>query len=112
MCQMGRVLASRPAKKSRRSVKEKKNSNADVMYIYMCVHVCHVALLCYLHTCMLVRSRRTAMKGLSVKPDTLEQTARYWMGQGKQEANLERETSRRLSLSLDRGHEGRIREML
>jgi hypothetical protein len=34
------------------------------------------------------------------------------MGQGKQEANLERETSRRLSLSLDRGHEGRIREML
>jgi hypothetical protein len=52
------------------------------------------------------------MKGLSVKFDPLEQTARYWMGQGKQEAHLERETSRRLSLRRDRGHEGRIREML
>ncbi len=52
------------------------------------------------------------MKGLSVKSDPLEQTARYWMGQGKQEAHLERETSRRLSLSMDRGHEGHIREVL
>jgi hypothetical protein len=52
------------------------------------------------------------MNGLSVKFDPLEQTARYWTGHGKQEAHLERETSRRLSLSLDRGHEGRIREML
>jgi hypothetical protein len=47
------------------------------------------------------------MKRLSVKSDPLEQTARYWMGLGKQKANLERETSRRrLSLSLDQGHEG------
>jgi hypothetical protein len=52
------------------------------------------------------------MKGLSVKSDPLEQTARYWMGQGKQKAHLEREASSRLSLSLDRGYEGRIREML
>jgi hypothetical protein len=52
------------------------------------------------------------MKGLSVKPDPLEQTARYWMGQGKQGIHLERETSRRLSLSLDRGHEGRICQVL
>ncbi len=52
------------------------------------------------------------MKGLSVKSDPLEHTARYWMGQDKQEAHLERETSRRLCLSLDRGHEGRIREVL
>jgi hypothetical protein len=44
--QTGRVGASQPAKKSGRSVKEKKNSNVDVMYI--CVHVCNVALLCYL----------------------------------------------------------------
>jgi hypothetical protein len=52
------------------------------------------------------------MKGLSVKFNPLEQTARYWMGQGKQGMHLERETSRRLSLSLDRCHEGRIREVL
>jgi hypothetical protein len=52
------------------------------------------------------------MKGLSVKSDPLEQTARYWMGQEKQEAHLEREISRRPSLSLDRGHEGHIRKVL
>ncbi len=38
LCQMGRVWASQPAKKGGRSVKGKKNSNADVMYI--CVSVC------------------------------------------------------------------------
>jgi hypothetical protein len=48
------------------------------------------------------------MKGLSVKSDPLEQTARNWMGQGKQEVHLERETSGKLSLSLNPGHEGRI----
>jgi hypothetical protein len=52
------------------------------------------------------------MKGLGMKPHPLGQTARYWMGWGKQEIHLERETSRRLSLSLDRGHERRIREVL
>ncbi len=52
------------------------------------------------------------MKGLSVKSDPLEQTARHWMGPGKQEVHLERETSGRLSLSLDPGHEGCIREVL
>jgi hypothetical protein len=52
------------------------------------------------------------MKGWSEKSDLLEQTARYWMGQSKQAAHLERETSRKLSQSLDRGHEGRIRKVL
>jgi hypothetical protein len=52
------------------------------------------------------------MKGLSVKSDPLERTARYWMGQDKQEAHLETETSRRLCLSLDQGHEGHIHEVL
>ncbi len=39
MYQTGRVCTSRPAKKSGRSVKRKKNSNVDVMYIHvsMCV---------------------------------------------------------------------------
>jgi hypothetical protein len=52
-CQTGRVCTSRPAKKGGRSVKRKEKSNADVMY--MCVHVCHVALLCCLlvHLCRL-----------------------------------------------------------
>jgi hypothetical protein len=49
------------------------------------------------------------MKGLGVKPDPLRQTARYWMGHSKQEIRSERETRRRLSLSLDPGREGRIR---
>jgi hypothetical protein len=52
------------------------------------------------------------MKGLGVKPNPLGRTARYWMGWVKQAIHLERETSRRLSLSLDRGHEGHIREVL
>ncbi len=52
------------------------------------------------------------MKGLGVKPDLLAQTARYWMGHSKQEIHSERETRMRLSLSLDRGHEGRIHEVL
>jgi hypothetical protein len=45
------------------------------------------------------------MKGLGVKHDPLGQTARYWMSWGKQEIHLESGTSRRISLSLDRGHE-------
>ncbi len=52
------------------------------------------------------------MTGLGVKRDPLGHTARYWMGHSKQEIHSERETRRRLSLSLDRGHEGRIREVL
>ncbi len=58
---MGRVWTTWPAKKGGRSVKRKKNSNANV--VYMCEHVCHVTL-------------------LGVKPDLLGQTARYWMGHG------------------------------
>jgi hypothetical protein len=42
-----------------------------------------------------------------VKPNPLEQ-----VGQSKQGIHLGRKTNRRLSLSLDRGHEGRIREVL
>jgi hypothetical protein len=41
-----------------------------------------------------------------------KQTARCWVGQGKQGIYLRRRTNRRLSLSLDRGHEGHIHEVL
>jgi hypothetical protein len=52
------------------------------------------------------------MKGLSVKLDPFEQTAKYWAGQSKQGIYLGKRTNRRLSLSMDRGHEGRIHEGL
>jgi hypothetical protein len=51
------------------------------------------------------------MKGLGVKPDPFRQTSRYWIGHSKQEIHLEREARSRLSLSLERGHEGCIREV-
>ncbi len=52
------------------------------------------------------------MKGLGEKSDPLGQTARYWRDHSKQVLHSEKETRRRRSLSLDRGHEGRIREVL
>jgi hypothetical protein len=52
------------------------------------------------------------MKGLSVKLDPFEQIARYWVGQSKQGIYLGKRTNRRLSLTLDRGHEGHICEVL
>ncbi len=53
------------------------------------------------------------MKGLSVKLDPLELTARCLVGQSKQGIYFGNISNRRLSLSsLDRGHEGRIRKVL
>ncbi len=52
------------------------------------------------------------MKGFSVKLDPLEQTARHRVGQSKQGLYLGNRTNRRLSTSLDRGHEGCICEVL
>ncbi len=51
-------------------------------------------------------------EGVELKHESLEQTARYWVGQSKQEIYSGMRTSKRLSLTLDRGHEGRIREVL
>ncbi len=65
-----------------------------------------------LFTCTLVLNRQLVRKGLNVKHEPLEHTARYWVGQSKQEIYLGKRTSKRLSLTLDRGHEGRIREVL
>jgi hypothetical protein len=76
------------------------------MYICVSLHVsCSAAML---FTCTL-EAAQSAMKGLSVKLDPLEQTARYWVGQSKQGIYLGKGTNRRLSSSLIRGHEGRIR---
>ncbi len=49
---------------------------------------------------------------MSVKYEPLRQTARHWAGQSKQEIYLGKRTSKRLSLTLDRGHVGRIHEVL
>ncbi len=47
-----------------------------------------------------------------MKHELLEQTARYWVGQNKQGRYLWKRASKRFSLTLERGHEGRIREVL
>ncbi len=65
-----------------------------------------------LFTCVLELSRQSASKGLSAKCEPLEQTARYWVGQSKQEYTWGKRTSKRYSLTLDQDHEGRIREVL
>ncbi len=49
---------------------------------------------------------------MTVKHEPLGQTARYWVGQSKQEIYLGKGTSKSHTLTLDRGHEGHIREVL
>ncbi len=51
-------------------------------------------------------------KGSSAKCEPLKQTARYWVGQSKQEYTGGKRSSKRFSLTLDRGHKGRIREVI
>ncbi len=104
MCLTGRVRGSQPARRSGRSVKKSMNNNIYVMYIWCSAVV--------LFTCTLVLSRQSARKELSAKYELLEQTARYWVGQRKQEYTWGKRRSKRHSLTLDRGHEGRIREVL
>jgi hypothetical protein len=41
-----------------------------------------------------------------------EQTARYWVGQSKQEYTWRKRSGKRFTLTLNRGHEGCIREVL
>jgi hypothetical protein len=65
-----------------------------------------------LFTCTLVLSHQSARKGLGAKYDPLEQTARYWVAQSKQEYIWGKRTCKRHSLTLGRGHEERIREVL
>jgi hypothetical protein len=47
-----------------------------------------------------------------VKHESMEQTARYWVGQDKQERYMWKGTLKRFSLTQERGHDGRIREVL
>ncbi len=104
--QTGRVWTSQPAKNGGRSVKRKKNSNADVMYI--CVS-CSVVML---FTCTSVRSHPDSKERVRCKIQSVGVNSKRLGDTWQQEIHSERETRRRLSLSLDRGHEGRIREVL
>jgi hypothetical protein len=47
-----------------------------------------------------------------MKIESLGQTARYWVGQDKQERYMWKRTGKRFSLTRARGHDGRIREVL
>jgi hypothetical protein len=49
---------------------------------------------------------------MTAKHEPLKQTTRYWVGQNKQKTYLRKGTSKSLSLTLDRGHEGNIRKVL
>ncbi len=80
--------------------------------VNLCVSICIWCSAKVLFTCVQVLGRQQAKKGLSVKCATLEQTARYWVGQSKQEYTWGKRSGKRFSLTLDRGHEGRIRKVL
>ncbi len=64
-----------------------------------------------LFTCTLVRSRPDSNEGVRCETRSVGTRSKILVGRSKQETHLERETRRRLSLSLDPGNEGRIREV-
>jgi hypothetical protein len=78
------------------------------MYVYQCVS-CSIVVL---FNCTLVRSRPDSNEGVGCETQSVETNIKILNGHSKQEIHLERETRRRLSLSLDRGHEGHICEVL
>ncbi len=47
-----------------------------------------------------------------MKPESLGQTARYWVGQDKQGRYMWKRPGKKLSLIQGRDHDGRIREVL
>ncbi len=47
-----------------------------------------------------------------MKLESLGQTARYWVGEDKQERYMWKRAGKRFSLTRGRGYDGRIREVL
>ncbi len=47
-----------------------------------------------------------------MKHESLEQTARYWVGQDKQERYKWKKAGKRFSLTQEQDHDGRIHEVL
>jgi hypothetical protein len=82
-------------------MKNKLNSNIYVKSIYVTMYMrCGIAML---FTCILVLSRSVAREGAHVKHESLEQTARYWVGQDKQGRYMRERISKRFSLTHLRG---------
>jgi hypothetical protein len=65
-----------------------------------------------LFTCTLVRSHPDSKEGIRCKIRSVEINSKILDWTWQQDACLEREARRRLSLSLERGHEGRICKVL
>jgi hypothetical protein len=80
--------------------------------MYICVSMYIWCSTKVLFTFVQVLDRQQARKRSSVKCEPLEHTARYWVGQSKQEYTWGKRSSKRFSLTLDRGHKGHIREVL
>jgi hypothetical protein len=76
------------------------------------VSICTWCSIKVLRTCVQVLGRQQAKRGSGVKCGPLEQTARYRVGQSKQEYTWGKRSSKRFSLTLDRGHEGHIHKVL
>ncbi len=66
----GRLCTSWPAKKSGRSVKRKKNSNADVMYIHDTVSECRISE-CRISECRISECRICKRRAESVNAESL-----------------------------------------
>jgi hypothetical protein len=106
--QTGRVWTSRPAKEGGRSGRRRV---MPMWCIYVCP--CESCSAAMFFTCTLVRSCPDSNERVKCETWSVGTNSKiYWVGQGKQGIYLRRRTNRRLSLSLDRGHEGRIREVL
>ncbi len=106
----GKSLRQPASQREWKKCKEENENNINVIQICVSVYISSSTVM--LFTCRLVLSRQSARQGLSAKLEPLEQTARYWVGQSKQEIYLGERTSQRGSLTLDRGHEGRICQVL
>ncbi len=72
--------------------------------------------MCVVYHCyvvyLLLRSQPDSKEGIRCETQPTEINSKILGWTWKQDACLEREARRRLSLRLDRGHEGRIREVL
>jgi hypothetical protein len=78
--------------------------------IYMCLCVsCSIVML---FTCTLVRSHPDSKEGVRCETRSIEIISKILDWTWQQDACSEREARRKLSLSLERGHEGRIRKVL
>ncbi len=76
--------------------------------MYICVS-CSIVVL---FTCTLVRSRPDSNEGVRCETRSVRINSKILGEKWQQELHSGWKTRRRLSLSLDRGHEGRIHEVL